>query len=42
MFDCSSTDKRSNWDWAVLTGETWVKHGNVVAAATPYLPGSFD
>jgi hypothetical protein len=26
----------------VLTGETWVEHGKVVAAATPYLPGLFD
>jgi hypothetical protein len=41
-FDCSATDKRSNWDWAMLTGQTWVKHGKVVAAATPYLPGLFD
>lgn len=41
-FDCSATDRRSSWDWAVLTGETWVEHGQVVAAATPYLPGSFD
>jgi hypothetical protein len=41
-FDCSVTDKQSNWDWAVLTGETWVEHGKVVAAATPYLPGSFN
>ena len=41
-FDCSSTDKRSDWDWAVLTGDIWIKHGKAVAAATPYLPGSFD
>ena len=41
-FDCSSTDNRSSWEWAVLTGETWVEHGKAVAAATPYLPGSFD
>jgi hypothetical protein len=41
-FDCSATDKRSNWDWAVLTGEMWTEHGKTVAAATPYLPGSFD
>jgi hypothetical protein len=26
----------------MLTGETWVEHGKVVAAATPYLPGSFN
>jgi hypothetical protein len=30
------------WDWAVLQGEIWKKHGQAVAAATPYLPGSFD
>ena len=26
----------------MLTGETWVEHGKLVAAATPYLPGLFD
>ena len=41
-FDCSAMDKRSTWDWVALTGETWIKHGRAVAAATPYLPGSFD
>lgn len=41
-FDCSSTNKRSDWEWAVLTGETWVEHRKAVAEATPYLPGSFD
>lgn len=42
-FDCDNrTDPLSNWDWAVLTGPTWTKHGKEVAAATPYLPGLFD
>jgi hypothetical protein len=41
-FDCDGTDSRSNWDWAVLTGPTWTKHGKAVSDATPYLPGSFD
>lgn len=41
-FECSPTDKRSNWDWAVLTGDTWANHGKAVASATHYLPGSFD
>lgn len=41
-FDCATTDNRLNWDWAVLTGDTWTEHGQAVAAATPYLPGSFD
>lgn len=26
----------------MLTGNTWVRHGAEVRAATPYLPGSFD
>ena len=41
-FDCATTDNRLNWDWAVLTGDTWTEHGQAVAAATPYLPGLFD
>jgi hypothetical protein len=41
-FDCDKTDDCSTWDWAVLRGSTWEEHGWQVAAATPYLPGSFD
>ena len=41
-FDCERTDNRSSWDWAVLRGAVWEAHGEQVAAATPYLPGSFD
>jgi hypothetical protein len=40
--DCDKTDSRSTWDWAVLQGDTWKRHGKIVAGATPYLPGSFD
>ncbi|KAF9020619.1 hypothetical protein BDZ89DRAFT_1072147 [Hymenopellis radicata] len=40
--DCSPTDSRSTWYWAVLHGDTWTKHGIDVARCTPYLPGSFD
>jgi hypothetical protein len=40
--DCEKTDSVNTWDWAVLKGEIWKKHGQEVAAATPYLPGSFD
>lgn len=40
--DCEKTDDRSTWDWAVLKGNLWKVHGEAVAAATPYLPGSFD
>ncbi|KAJ7022372.1 hypothetical protein C8F04DRAFT_959073 [Mycena alexandri] len=39
---CEVPDKKSSWDWAVLTGDVWKKHGQAVADATPYLPGSFD
>jgi hypothetical protein len=35
-------DKESNWPWAVLTGDTWVKHGKTVAEAGCFLPHSFD
>ncbi len=37
-------DKRDKapWPWAVLKGDTWIAHGAAVAAAAPYLPGSFD
>ncbi|KAF9555548.1 hypothetical protein CPC08DRAFT_753019 [Agrocybe pediades] len=40
--DCDPDDDRKTWDWAVLVGEVWEDHGREVAAATPYLPGSFD
>ena len=38
---CESTDSKASWDWAVLTGATWTKHGKLVAAATRYFPASF-
>ncbi len=41
-FDHDADDPPSNWPWAVLNGETWETHGRDVAAATPFLPGSFD
>jgi hypothetical protein len=41
-FDCDKTDSRSTWPWAILCGDVWEAHGRDVAAATPYLPGSFD
>ncbi|KAF8798243.1 hypothetical protein BYT27DRAFT_7123523 [Phlegmacium glaucopus] len=41
-FDCDKTDSWSTWPWAVLRGDTWEVHGRDVAAATPYLPGSFN
>ncbi|KAJ7207714.1 hypothetical protein B0H12DRAFT_1034444, partial [Mycena haematopus] len=39
---CEKPDSKDSWDWAVLKGEVWKEHGKSVAAATPYLPGSFD
>ncbi|KZV79484.1 hypothetical protein EXIGLDRAFT_578030, partial [Exidia glandulosa HHB12029] len=41
-FERAETDPLASWDWAVLTGERWTQYGREVAAATPYLPGSFD
>jgi hypothetical protein len=41
-FDCDNTDNHSTWEWAMLKGATWTQHGQQVAAATPYLPSSFN
>ena len=35
-------DLPSSWLWAVLNGKIWETHSRYVAAATPFLPGSFD
>ncbi|KAJ7882062.1 hypothetical protein B0H14DRAFT_3758298 [Mycena olivaceomarginata] len=40
--DCEKSDSKESWSWAVLQGTIWKAHGESVAAATPYLPGSFD
>jgi len=42
MLDCDKSDDCTMWDWATLRGNVWEMHGCQVAAATPYLPGSFD
>jgi hypothetical protein len=42
MLDCDKSNDRTMWDWATLRGNVWEMHGCKVAAATPYLPGSFD
>ncbi len=40
---CEKPDNCDTWDWAVLRDlPTWHTHGQEVAAATPYLPTSFD
>ena len=35
-------DLPSSWPWAILNGKIWETHGRNVAAATLFLPGSFD
>jgi hypothetical protein len=40
--ECDPTDSKQTWDWMVLVGDIWKIHGQHVADATPYLPGSFD
>ena len=40
--DCDTHDSKWTWDWAVLQGPVWQKHGKQVAYATPYLPRLFD
>ncbi|KAJ7653464.1 hypothetical protein B0H17DRAFT_1147055 [Mycena rosella] len=39
---CERPDSKDKWTWAVLQGDIWTNHGQAVADATPYLPGSFD
>jgi hypothetical protein len=29
---CENTEDKNSWDWVVLTGDAWVKHGKLVAA----------
>ncbi|KAI0041645.1 hypothetical protein FA95DRAFT_1610837 [Auriscalpium vulgare] len=39
---CEKPDSKTLWDWMVLVGDTWKKHGAFVASLRCYLPGSFD
>ncbi|KZT31523.1 hypothetical protein SISSUDRAFT_995013 [Sistotremastrum suecicum HHB10207 ss-3] len=39
---CAHTDNINDWPWRIMVGEKWKEHGALVAAAHPYLPGSFD
>ena len=38
---CDVTDSPLSWEWATLTGDTWLAHGKLVADATPFFPSSF-
>jgi hypothetical protein len=40
--DCDKHDTTEDWDWAVLRGVNWERHGAEVAATKHYLPTSFD
>jgi hypothetical protein len=41
--DCDKTDDKELWTWAALRDPAvWKSHGQSVADATPYIPGSFD
>ncbi len=39
--DCDKSDDISTWTWAVLRGDVWKDHGQLVVNATPYYPGCF-
>lgn len=41
LMACDARDKRSDWSWAVLKGDTWVQHGNEVASMRGRFPGLF-
>jgi len=38
---CDSSDDKNTWNWATLTGNTWLEHGKLVADAKKYFPSSF-
>ena len=41
--ECSNTDEKNSWDWAVFRDEdTWTAHGQAVENAGMFIPGSFD
>ncbi|PIL24852.1 hypothetical protein GSI_12738 [Ganoderma sinense ZZ0214-1] len=40
---CEHPDNKSTWDFAIFSNlDVWKAHGQLVANATRYLPGSFD
>lgn len=39
--DARAFDSASDWPWAVLVGDVWVRHGKSVANAARFLPTSF-
>lgn len=41
LLRCEPTDNKSTWHWATLVGQTWTKHGKLVADSTKYFPSSF-
>lgn len=41
--DTAPDDNKATWDWAVLTDDVvWTSHGQDVASAGKFLPGSYD
>ena len=42
--DCDTKygDNKNSWDWVSLVGDVWKRHGQDVADARRFLPGSFD
>ncbi|KAJ7023772.1 hypothetical protein C8F04DRAFT_1193189 [Mycena alexandri] len=39
---CDPDDDKSTWDWMVLVGDVWKRHGEDVAKAAKHLPSYFD
>ncbi|KIK11719.1 hypothetical protein PISMIDRAFT_19302 [Pisolithus microcarpus 441] len=43
MMECSNSDDRDSWDWAVFHDEDiWTSHGQAIEDAGTSIPGSFD
>ncbi|KAF8573842.1 hypothetical protein K439DRAFT_1649909 [Ramaria rubella] len=41
-FDCDPSDNVADWPWAVLIGDTWQEHGEMVGNSHVYMPGLYD
>jgi hypothetical protein len=39
---CELDDNRATWDFAVLTGEFWTCHGDIISLWRPFFAASFD
>ncbi|KAJ2929000.1 hypothetical protein H1R20_g8095, partial [Candolleomyces eurysporus] len=42
IISCELDDDPNTWDFAVLTGDVWIRHGNIIALWWPFFAAGFD